>query len=281
MGMLKFLTVFDDERNVVLDSGLMSLYKIAYLPAFYRYNNESFLDSLNASSFCFFELDDNEISSYGISSKVFQYVYELVSDRGYKMLIVVCPHGKLSPFYNEANVASKRFLRNAVNNNITDQMPVHVVDSKAFGIAPTLMAMKIADMYATSAMNEGLLKAFIKDFTKSSVTYLLTADKHSVGNSEELRAYRITSNRIFPLNLNGGAESENIDLFVKIITKAIKKSKNRFAASYGACCTFSTNVLTILNKKYNCFPVTEAQFSIPSTKMIGINSLCIHLGDYI
>ena len=281
MGIVKFLTVFDDETNVMLNNENMSRFKIAYLPTFYRYNNESFIDSLNATSYCFSQIDNSKISSFGISSKVFQYAYELISKRAYKLLIVVCPHGKFSPFCKEALIASKRFLRNAVNNNETDMMPVYVVDSKGFGIAPVLMAIKISDMYSTFAMNEELLKGFMTRFAKSSVTYLLTADKNSLGSSENLRAYRITSNRIFPLNLCETTDEKNIDLFIGILTKAIKKSNIKFAASYGAKCSFSTQILATLKHKYNYVPVIEAQYSIPSTIMVGINSLCIHFGDYI
>lgn len=281
MGMVKFLTVFDDEKCMVLNNINMSRYRIAYLPAFYRYNNESFIDSLNATSFSFSKTDKAQISSFGISSGVFQYVYNLASEKGYKMMIVICPHGKQSPYYKEALIASKRHLRNAVNNNETDMMPVYVFDSRAFGIAPTLMAVKIADMYATSAMPVELLKAYIKRFADSSVTYLLTADKNAVGQCEVLRAYRITSNRIFSLNLNELSDEQKMERFIQLISKAIKSSKGNFAASFGACCTFSTHILTTLAHKHNYVPTAEVQYSIPSVRMLGMNSLCIHFGEYI
>lgn len=279
MSNVKFLTVYDDEQEIILNGKHMYGYKLAYLPTFYKYKNKSFMDGINAHS-SDFEKHKSEITEFGISSNVFQYVYELVSKRGYKTLCVICPHGKVLPYYRAAATAEKRYMRNSANRTETDAMPVYIFDSKAFGIAPILMADKLAEMYSYSAMPTELLIAYAKRFAASSVTYLLTADKNIYNDCFEMRAYRITSSRVFLLDLKSDNEKLKTQHYLQLVKKAIKKRNGKFAVSYGASCSFADSILTQLKFEYAYEPIVEAQYSIPSTKILGFNSMCIHLGDY-
>ncbi|MBQ8209677.1 MAG: DegV family protein [Clostridia bacterium] len=259
------------------------MYKLAYLPVFYKVDDVSYLDGINATGRDFINIikNNDDISSYGISSGVFQFVCEKLSERGYRSLFVVCPHGKWSDFYRSSKSATKKFYRNAINNNETDIMPVYVYDSRAFGIGPVLMANRLSRMYAEGAMRLELLCSYAERFANSSATYILTADNNVFGCSNELRAYRVSSTRVFPLDISQMGTDVKIDNFVHLLSKAIKMRYGRFAVSYGPDCDFVSDVAAQLETKYSCFPVVEAQYSIPTIKMLGSRTLCVHLGDYI
>lgn len=280
MSDIKFLTVYDDENNLILNNTSFYWYKIAYLPVFYKYNNESYIDSVNTSSDEFINVQSH-ITTFGIDAGVFQHVYELTAEKGYKTLIVICPCRKFADYYKEALKAKKRYLRNCVINNESDCMNIHVFDSRTFGIAPIFIANTLARMYSASAMPEDLLLAYARRFITSSVSYVLTKGENLLGGGCDLRAYRITSQRIYPLDISDGNNEIKIDNFVRLVSKSISKAGGQFVASWGAECTFANNVIDKLTNESGLSANLTAQYSVPTANILGINSICIHFGDYL
>lgn len=282
MGNIKYLTVFDDEYNVILNRTRMSKRKLAYLPAYYRIGEHSHLDGISATGrdFINFLKSDSVIEDFGISSSVFQYVYEQISLRGYKSLFIVLPHTKWYDYSKSAILARKNMYRNAVNNNEKDLMSVYVFNSKGLGIAPILLADKLATMYAECAMPLDLLNLYAEKYAESSSTYILTRGINVFNNTEDLKAFRITSTRVFPVELHGDDDTK-IESFAKRVSAEIKKREGRFAVSYGPDCNFAGDVTGKLHYCHSLHPVVDAQYAAPSLKILGSKSLCIHLGDYI
>ncbi len=280
MSDIKFLTVFDDEKGSILNGPHMYGYKLAYLPVFYKHNDEAFIDGINSTARQFFDVQ-SDVESFGIDSGVFQHVYELTAKRGYKMMIVICPSGKYSPYYKEAIKAKKRYLRNCAAQNNTDIMDVCVFDSHSFGIAPIQIANKLADMYSISAMPEDLLLAYTERFISSAVTYVLTACENSLDAYCNIRAYRVTSKRIFELNLHSVAPEIKINNFLNLVSKAVNKNNGKFVVSSGDGCVFTDIILNKLKSEYGLETNMNTQYSIPTTKMLGLNTICIHIGEYI
>ncbi len=283
MGLVRFLTVYDDEHEEILQRKHMRMLDIASLSSFYQCNGLSYLDNMNTCSRDFIRMknDFTQCTSADIPPGVFQHIFEKTAQHGYRRLLVICPNGKWTPYYKNAVHAANNFRRNELRNNADDFFDVQVVNSRGVGIAPVIMTNTLAKMYARAAVSPKMFEDYANNFAKSSVTYLLTDGCNEFSDFSDLRAFRITSTRVFSLDISESIEEVRIDKFTKYAGNAIKRSGGRYAVSYGYGCKFIGNVLGRLERDYNFKPLITAQYSIASAQLLGSNAFCVHLGDYI
>ena len=115
MGLVRFMTIFDDEFGGVLTPKHCKLFDISAPYTFFKSEGYSYLDNFNISSREYYKMVSNNttVTEPNIPSQVFQYSYEKLRDWGYLAAFTVCPHGKWLPYYKEAVAASKRIQRTA------------------------------------------------------------------------------------------------------------------------------------------------------------------------
>lgn len=96
MGLVRFMTVYDDEEERVLNLNQRMMFDISSPATFYRSEGKSYLDNFNANSRKFINMRKSgaELTVPTIPSAVFQYSLEKLRDTGYLAVFVVCPHGK-------------------------------------------------------------------------------------------------------------------------------------------------------------------------------------------
>lgn len=282
MGLVRFMTVFDDEDEIVLNANHRSMLEIVSPAAFFKSQNYSYLDKFNVSTRKFdgMRKAGYQISTPNIPSNVFQYSLEKSRDAGYLAAFIVCPHGKWSPYYKEALHAAKNIQRTAKRHE-DDFFKVNVINSKAFGLGTILFANTIALDFYHYRNCTSVIKDFSKRYADSSTTYILTKDNTVFGNSNDYKAYRVTDSRVFELNIGNSVDEVKFDYFADIIVKAVHRASGRYVASFGYSCDFIGNILGRVERDSKHLPIVATQYGVASAALFGTDTLCIHFGEYI
>lgn len=282
MGLVRFMTVYDDDMEEVLSLNNCRSLDISAQSVFYKSGKYSFLENLNTDASNFMSLKNSgiEYTLPTVPASVFHYSLEKLRDMGYLAAFIVCPHAKWLPYYKEAVHAAKNINRTAKRQN--DQyFNVHVVNSKAFGIGSVLFANTLALDFYHNRNSTKIIADYSTRYANSSTTYVLTENDTVFGNARELTAYRITNTRVFSVDISKSVDAVKYDRFAKTVAMAIKRAGGRYAVSYGFNCSFHGNIIGRLIRDYNHYPLVKSQYGIATTQILGSKTLCIHLGEYI
>lgn len=282
MGLVRFMTVYDDEENCVLSLKRCNKFDISATSSFFRSDGNSYLDNFNVNSRDFYKMKDAgaDISVPTIPHAVFQYSLERLRDWGYLASFVVCPHGKWLPYYKEAVHAVANINRTAKRNN-DEYFHSYVINSKAFGIGSVLLANTLAVDFYHNRNSTTILKDYSARYASSSTTYILTKNDTIFGSANDYKAYRISDTRVFPVDIGNSVEAVRFDRFTEIVGKAIMRHNGRYAVSFGCRCDFAGNVIGRIIQRYKHDSLVSAQYGIVTAQLFGTRTLCIHLGEYI
>ena len=282
MGLVRFMTIFDDEFGGVLTPKHCKLFDISAPYTFFKSEGYSYLDNFNISSREYYKMVSNNttVTEPNIPSQVFQYSYEKLRDWGYLAAFTVCPHGKWLPYYKEAVAASKRIQRTAIRHD-DEFFHAHVINSKAFGIGAVLLANTLSRDFYHNRNSTRILLDYSGRYANSSVTLILTRDNTIFGNGNDLRAYKVRNTRVNEIDISKSIDSVRLDRFAEYVTKSIKKFDGRYAVSFGCNCDFAGNTIGRIEKMSKHIGLVCTQYGITTAHALGTNTLCIHLGEYV
>lgn len=282
MGLVRFMTVYDDELGGVLVPDHCKLFDISSPYTFYTADGFSYLDNFNISSrnFASMKKDGIELSTPTIPSQVFQYCFSKLRDWGYLASFTVCPHAKWLPYHKEALLASQRIQRTALRHD-DEFFHAYIINSKAFGIGSVLLANTLARDFYHNRNSTPVLLDYSKRYADSSITLILTKNDTVFGCTSEYKAYKVKDTRVFSIDIGESVDSVRFDRFAEYVCKAIKKRDGCYAVSFGCDCGFAGNVIGRIEKLSNHIPLVCTQYGIVTAQVFGTQSLCIHLGEYI
>lgn len=282
MGLVRFMTVYDDELGGVLIPEHCKLFDISSPLTFFTADNLSYLDNFNVSSreFDSMKKEIADISVPNIPSRVFQYCFSRLRDCGYLASFTVCPHAKWLPYYTEALLASQRIQRTAVRND-DEFFHAHVINSKAFGIGSVLLANTLARDFYHNRNSTPVLIDYARRYASSSVTLILTKNDTIFGHASEYKAYRVKDTRVFPIDIGKSIDTVRFNNFAEYVCKSINKQDGRYAVSFGCNCDFAGNIIGRIEKISKHMPLVCTQYGIATAQVFGTETICIHFGEYI
>ncbi len=278
MALMKFITVFDDEKQKLLYNDVLKRYNISAYPSVYFADGKPYIDYLNSNSSLFLNHKANCSELYGpeIPVKVFRQAIKFAYDDGYSVAVIVCPSRKYLPsYYKNAVTAMNNFYRNQ-NIDLTT-FKVKVIDSKSIGSGHLYFTLKLARLYLNDHCPSGIVIEDSKNIV--SKTLFLSTSASKLGfKAGETAAFRIFGNRIFyDINISNSADCVRYDLFAKACAKYIQKYKAKYFVSVGADCTFSANIIGRIEKILDYPPIATIRYGIASTEVIGAETICVHI----
>lgn len=278
MSLIKFITVFDDEKQKLLYNDILSRYNISLYPPLYCSKDKHYIDYINADSALYKKHsgEDNEIIGPHIPVKVFQQAIKFAYDDGYTVVLIVCPSRKFFPhYYRNAQNAAKNFCRNKDVDLTTFR--IKVIDSKAIGAGHLYLTLQLARLHNNDHCPSGIVIDDSKNFI--SKTLILSSSAEQFGfRKSELAAFRVFDGRLLTdLNVTESTDYVKFDMFAKACAKYIKNSKSKYLISVGADCTFAGNVIGRIEKLLNFPPIATIQYGINTTSILGTESFCLHI----
>ena len=277
MGLVKFVTFFDDANCTVLKPELLARYDIIACPVSYKYGGKPYFDGINTNSEHFTELSVNHPAdiSRQTFSPLLQILYSKLSKQGYQTVFVICPHSKFSDCYHEAVLAANRFYRNS--SEADDELIIRVIDSKTVGIGTMLHTLKAARSYHNYIYPASILERNVKADARAGKTYIIAENSSSFSREKSLQAFMIQENRILPLDISESTDEVRYDHFADIVCRAIANGGGKYAVSFGCRCSFSANILGRIKIKTKLTPTAVASYGILTTSALGASAFCIHI----
>lgn len=277
MGLIKFITVFDDEKQMVFSESILKRYNISAYPSVFFCDNKAYYDGLNTDSSAFSDMINKyTVIGPNIPAKVFQQSYIQAYDEGYFAVVVVCPHSKWFPYYDEAVFAANKLKRSKKYDFST--FKICVIDSKSFAAGVMLHALSMSSEHANNHCASSLVMDYGRKKAEKNDTYILSkAPIAFCDSSDELVAYRSFGYKFTKLDISQSHDFIKFDSFSDIICKQIKKNNFRYAVSIGSNCKFAGNIIGRIKRKSGVKPICVIQYAVPSTKVFGDSSICINL----
>lgn len=277
MGLIKFITVYDDEKSMVMFETVLKRYNISAYPPMFLHNKSPYFDGINSNSVNFIKIKENNfIDSAAIPISVFKEAYRRAYDQGYLAVIVVCPHSKWYPYYKDAVKASNNFKRSKIRNY--DYFRIDVIDSKSFASGVMFHALSMSRQYVINHCPSQLVSAYGRKNAVNNQTFILSDCKNAFGNIDgNLTAYRSYGYKFDEISVTNYQDSVKYDVFAQFVSKKIRKSNGRYAVSFGADCYFVGNIIGRVESITGIHPVCSMQYGIASTSVLGNRTICFHL----
>ncbi len=279
MSLIKFITVYDDEKQMVFSETILKRYNISAYPSVCFFENKHYYDGLNIDSSMFSDMKKlNVVVGPGIPSKIFQREYIKSYNEGYFAVVVVCPHSKWFPYYNNAVTAAKRLKRSKKYDFSTFR--ISVIDSKSFGAGVMIHTLLMAQDHVINHLPSGFVVEFGKKNATKNDTYIFSQTQTTndfCGLSGDLTAFRVYGRQFKKIDLNSMHDNVKFDFFSDMICRQLKKVNGNYAVSIGANCEFAGNIIGRIIKNSGVKPICVMQYAIPSTDVLGDSSLCINI----
>lgn len=277
MGLIKFITIFDDEKQMVFSETILKRYVISAYPAVFFCENKPYYDGLNADSAMFADMKKRySVIGPDIPSEIFQREYIKSYNEGYFAVVVVCPHSKWFPYYEKALTAANRLKRSKKYDFSTFR--ISVIDSKSFAAGVMLHTLSMTHDYEINHLPSGLVVDFGRKNAIKNDTYILSQSPNTFCDlSEGLTAFRSYGYQFKKIDMNSMPDSVKFDLFTDMICRQLKKLNGKYAVSVGINCEFGGNIIGRIIKKSGVKPICVMQYSIPSTNVLGDSSICVNI----
>ncbi len=276
MGLIKFITVFDDEKQTLLYEDIMRLYNISSWPSAYYFDNKTMIDGINTDSvtYCRHKNEIDSISGPNIPSKVFQEAINIAYQDGFTLALIICPNKKWYPYYYDAVKAVNRVKRSTKMDFTTFNM--RVVDTKNFAAGSLYYALQLARLHENHHCPTGIILEDAKGF--ASRTIVLTTSGECFGfRNGELAAFRVFGKRFYTdINLTQSSDYVKFNKFSECCAKYIRCANAKYIVSVGAECDFAGNIIGRIEKILGYPPSTVVQYGIASADIFGLKSVCIH-----
>lgn len=277
MGLIKFITVFDDEKQMVFSESILKRYNISAYPSAFSCDNKMYYDGLNTDSSAFSDMSKHcTVIGPSIPAKVFQQAYIRAYNDGYFAVVVVCPHSKWFPYYDEAVLAANKFKRSKKYDFTTFR--ICVINSKSFAAGVMMHTLSMSRDHEINHCSSSLVIEYGRKNTEKNDTYILSKSPNAFcDTSNELVAFRSFGYKFTKLDISQSHDFIKFDSFSDIICKQLKKGNVHYAVSIGCNCEFAGNIIGRIEKKSGIKPICVMQYAVPSTKVLGDSSICINL----
>ncbi|MBR3867875.1 MAG: DegV family protein [Clostridia bacterium] len=276
MGLIKFITVFDDEKQMVFSETILKRYNISAYPSVFFSDNKPYYDGLNADSSVFSDMKKHHtVVGPDIPSEIFQREYVKSYNEGYFAVVVICPHSKWFPYYDAAVTAANR-LRRSVKYDFST-FRISVIDSKSFAAGVMLHALSMAHDHEVNHFSSELVVEFGRKNAIKNDTYILTQTPNAFCDSVgKLIAFRSFGCQFKKFDMISTLDSVKFDLFADTVCRQLKKTNSNYAVSIGINCEFAGNVIGRIIKRSGVNPICVMQYGIPSTNVLGDSSICVN-----
>lgn len=277
MGLIKFITVFDDEKQMILSEKILKRYNISAYPSVFFCDNKPYFDGLNADSDLYSELRrHHDVTKPVIPLKIFQREFIKSYHEGYFAVVVVCPHRKWFPYYDEAVAAVNRIKRSSKYDFRMFRMSV--IDSKSFGAGVMMHTLQMAHDYEVDHNPSGLVIEYGQLNARKNKSYIFSqAPNAFCEKSGCISAFEVSAYHVKPIEVEAVFESISYDLFADKICQLLKKSKGNYVVSVGNKCDFAGNIIGRIIKKSGIKPIGVMQYSITTTSVLGNESVCVNI----
>lgn len=275
--MIKFITVFDDENQMILSETVLKRYNISAYPVVFFSEGKAYYDGLNSDSDAFLRLKmTNGVTQPQIPAKVFQSAFLNAYNEGYFKVIVVCPHSKYFPYYKDAVTAANKFRhRKALDFSTFD---ISVIDSKTFAAGVHLFTLEIARQYELYHMHSDSLVDYCRNNAIKNKSMVLLRGGNITGcGSNDLTAFKSFGYKFEKLKLSDSHDNVRLDNFADLVCSAIKKGIGRYCVSVGSDCDFAGYVLGQIEKNSGIVPVCVMKYGIVSADLLGNSAFCVSL----
>ena len=277
MGLIKFITVFDDENQLVLSETVLKRYNISAYPVVYFSDGKAYYDGLNSDSETFFRLKKIKgVTCPRIPAKVFQSAFLNAYNDGYFKVIVVCPHSKYFPYYKDAVAAATKFRHRKTLDFTT--FDISVIDSKTFAAGVHLFTLEIARQYEIYHMHSDALVDYCRSNAIRNKSIILLRGGNIINcRNNELTAFKSFGYKFEELNLSDSHDNVRLDIFADLVCSEIKKGSGRYSVAVGSDCDFAGYVLGQIEKNSGIVPVCVMKYGIVSTDVLGNSAFCVSL----
>ena len=277
MGLIKFITVFDDEKQMILSEKILKRYNISAYPSVFFCDNKPYFDGLNADSKLYSELKcQSDVTGPYIPSEIFQREFIKSYHEGYFAVVVVCPHRKWLPYYDEAVTAANRIKRSKKYDFRMFRMSV--IDSKSFGAGVMMHTLQMAHDYEVDHNPSGLVIEYGLRNAKKNKSYVFSQTQNTFcEKSGCASAFEVSAYHAKPIDIDTVPESLQYDLFADKICKILKKSKGNYVVSVGYHCDFAGNIIGRIIKNSGIKPVSIMQYSVPTAAVLGSEAICVNV----
>lgn len=279
MGLIKFITVFDDEKQLILSETVLKKYNISAYPPVFFSDGKTYYDGLNTNSVDFIHLKKTKgVTMPRIPSKVFQSAFFNAYTDGYFKVVVVCPHSKWFPYYKDAVIAANR-LKNRKTLDFST-FGISVIDSKSFSAGVLLYTLSIARQYEIYHFPSDMFVDYCKNNAVKNKSLILIKSENAfckLGN--DFAAFRSFGYKFEKIPLSDSHDNMKLDIFVDAVCADIRKGSGRYSVSLGADCDFAGYVLGRIEKQTGIMPVCVMQYGVASAAVFGNSSICVNLSD--
>ncbi|MBO5935782.1 MAG: hypothetical protein J6Q94_09880 [Clostridia bacterium] len=277
MGLIKFITVFDDEKQMILSEKILKRYNISAYPSVFFCENKPYFNGLNADSDLYAELkSQHNVTRPGIPAKIFQREFTKSYHEGYFAVVVICPHRKWFPYYDEAITAMNRIKRSKKYDFRLFRMSV--IDSKSFGAGVMMHALQMAHDYEVDHNPSGLVIEYGKINAMKNKSYIFSQTPTAFcDKSGCISAFEVSAYQVKPIDVDAVFESISYDLFADRICQLLKKSKGNYVVSVGSKCDFAGNIIGRIIKKSGIKPFCVMQYSVTTAAVLGTGSICVNI----
>ena len=276
MGLIKFITVFDDEKQMILPEKILKRYNISAYPSVFFCHNKPYFDGLNADSVLYSELKrQSDVTRPRIPSKIFQREFIKSYHEGYFAVVVVCPHRKWFPYYDEAVAAVNRIKRSKKYDFRMFRMCV--IDSRSFGAGVMMHTLQMAHDYEVDHNPSGLVIEYGLRNAKKNKSYVFSRTPNAFCEKPGCTsAFEISAYNVKPIDVDAVFESIRYDLFADKICKLLKKSNGNYVVSVGSKCDFAGNIIGRIIKKSGIKPTCVMQYAVATSAVLGNEAVCVN-----
>lgn len=277
MGLIKFITVYDDEKQMLFSDSILKRYNISAYPAIYNFNDRPYFDGINTDSEIYLNMrNSGDVIGPNVPAAIFQNAYKNAYDSGYFAVVVVCPHGKLFPYYKEAVLAANRFKRSKKID--LDTFRISVIDSKSFAAGVMIHAISIAYQHTVNHCPTGITIDYGRKNVLKNKTYILSKSANLLDSCDDkLEAYKSFGYKFEKINISQSHDFIKCDMFANIVANELKKHDSKYVVSLGADCDFAGNIIGRIEELSKKIPICCMQYGIPTAHILGNGTICINI----
>lgn len=277
MGLIKFITVYDDAEQMIFSESVLKRYNISAYPPVYFCENKPYYDGLNTDVSEFVSLKAaKSITGPYIHEKIFYDAFVQAYNEGYFSVIVVCPYAKWYPYYKQAINAVNKFKR--CRNFDFNTFVINVIDSKTFASGVLLQTLAMAQEYEVYHYPPDVVAEYGKIHSVKSRSYIMLNEKSVFGEvCNGITAFRSVGYKLERVSVSESHDAVKFDMFADVVSKQIKKSDSRYAVSVGADCDFAGSVIGRIKNITGKEPLCINCYSVASADILGNSAICINL----
>lgn len=277
MSLIKFITVYDDEKQMLFSDHILERYNISAYPAIYKFENRPYFDGINTDSEIYLNMrNKGNIVGPNVPAAIFQEAYKNAYDCGYFAVVVVCPHGKWFPYYKEAVLAANRFKRRKKID--LDTFRISVIDSKSFAAGVMIHAISISYQHTVNHCPTGITIDYGRKNVLKNKTYILSKSANLLDSCDDkLNAYKSFGYKFEKIDISQSHDFIKYDMFAKAVAKELRKKNCKYVISVGADCDFSGNIIGRIEELSKISPICCMQYGIPTAAVLGNGAICINI----